>query len=47
MMMYTSAIVFQIPVEFEFIKKLDEVSYCKPWLSVSPFKSVLAPGMYK
>ncbi|KAK3098461.1 hypothetical protein FSP39_019707 [Pinctada imbricata] len=34
----------QVPVEFEFIEKLDEKSYCKPWMTLSPFKSVIAPG---
>ena len=34
----------QAYVEFEFIKKLDDSSYCKPWLSITPFKSVIKPG---
>jgi hypothetical protein len=31
-------------VEFEFIKKLDDMSYAKPWLTVSPSKEVIKPG---
>ncbi|XP_059061805.1 type II inositol 1,4,5-trisphosphate 5-phosphatase-like [Achroia grisella] len=28
----------KLPVEFEFIKKLDEASFCKEWLIVEPYK---------
>ncbi|XP_061195086.1 inositol polyphosphate 5-phosphatase OCRL-like [Saccostrea echinata] len=34
----------QVPVEFEFINKLEEKSYCQPWLKISPYKSVITPG---
>uniref|UniRef100_K1PPR7 Type II inositol-1,4,5-trisphosphate 5-phosphatase n=1 Tax=Magallana gigas TaxID=29159 RepID=K1PPR7_MAGGI len=34
----------QVPVEFEFINKLEEQSYCQPWLKITPFKSVITPG---
>ncbi|XP_056015071.1 inositol polyphosphate 5-phosphatase OCRL-like isoform X2 [Ostrea edulis] len=34
----------QVPVEFEFINKLEEESYCQPWLRIKPFKSVITPG---
>ena len=37
---------FQIPVTYEFINKLDENTYCKPWLKVTPFKSVITPGRW-
>ena len=29
---------------YEFINKLDEDSYCKPWLKVTPYKAVIMPG---
>ena len=31
----------QMPVTFEFIQKLEEPSYCKPWLMATPYKSVI------
>ncbi|XP_052089119.1 inositol polyphosphate 5-phosphatase OCRL-like [Mytilus californianus] len=34
----------QVPVNFEFIQKLDEPSYCKPWMMASPSKAVITPG---
>nr|XP_022289390.1 inositol polyphosphate 5-phosphatase OCRL-1-like isoform X1 [Crassostrea virginica] len=34
----------QVPVEFEFINKLEEQSYCQPWLRITPYKSVITPG---
>lgn len=34
----------QVPVEFEFINKLEEQSYCQPWLKITPYKSVITPG---
>lgn len=34
----------QVPVTFEFIQKLDEPSYCKPWLMATPSKAVVTPG---
>ena len=37
----------QVPVQFEFIKKLNESAYCKPWLSAEPSKAVINVGMYK
>lgn len=34
----------QVPVTFEFIKKLDETSHCKPWMEVTPSQSVVISG---
>ncbi|XP_042194463.1 type II inositol 1,4,5-trisphosphate 5-phosphatase isoform X2 [Callorhinchus milii] len=34
----------QVPCQFEFITKLDEPSYCKPWLSVTPDRGILPQG---
>ncbi|XP_066538323.1 type II inositol 1,4,5-trisphosphate 5-phosphatase isoform X2 [Hoplias malabaricus] len=34
----------QVPCQFEFIKKLDEPAYCKPWLTANPPKGFLAQG---
>jgi len=34
----------QVPVQFEFIKKLDESTYCKEWLRIEPFTSFINPG---
>ena len=34
----------QVPVTFEFIKKPNEVSYCKPWLRIEPYTSRIMPG---
>lgn len=34
----------QVPVEFEFIKKLDDTSYCKEWLQVTPYADFIEPG---
>ncbi|KAJ2944472.1 hypothetical protein O0L34_g3818 [Tuta absoluta] len=31
----------KLPVEFEFIKKLDEASFCKEWLIVEPYKKCI------
>lgn len=31
----------KLPVEFEFIKKLDESSFCKEWLIVEPYKKCI------
>ncbi|CAH1122568.1 unnamed protein product [Ceutorhynchus assimilis] len=33
-----------VPAEFEFIKKLDESSYCKDWLTIMPFCGSINPG---
>lgn len=33
--------VGKLPVEFEFIKKLDETSFCKDWLIVEPYKKCI------
>ncbi|XP_030753201.1 inositol polyphosphate 5-phosphatase OCRL [Sitophilus oryzae] len=33
-----------VPAEFEFIKKLDEASYCKDWLGILPFCGSINPG---
>lgn len=34
----------QVPVQFEFIKKLDNTNYCKDWLSIKPFTGFIKPG---
>lgn len=34
----------QVPAEFEFIKKLDEATYCKDWLRIVPFSGTIDPG---
>ena len=34
----------QVPVQFGFIKKLNDTSYCKPWLSAKPAKGFVMPG---
>ncbi|XP_064897495.1 type II inositol 1,4,5-trisphosphate 5-phosphatase isoform X2 [Columba livia] len=31
----------QVPCEFEFISKPNEITYCKPWMTVTPYKGVL------
>ncbi|CAH1156231.1 unnamed protein product [Phaedon cochleariae] len=33
-----------VPAEFEFIKKLDENSYCKDWLRIIPYCGSINPG---
>ncbi|KAL5009466.1 hypothetical protein ScPMuIL_011771 [Solemya velum] len=34
----------QVPVTYEFINKLDDRNFSKPWLKVGPNKSVIVPG---
>ncbi|XP_071643159.1 inositol polyphosphate 5-phosphatase OCRL isoform X2 [Temnothorax longispinosus] len=34
----------QVPVQFEFIKKLDDTSYCKDWLHIEPYTGFIKPG---
>nr|CAD7404135.1 unnamed protein product [Timema cristinae] len=34
----------QVPVTFEFIKKLDDSSYCKDWLNIEPYAGFIMPG---
>uniref|UniRef100_A0A8C9EVV2 phosphoinositide 5-phosphatase n=1 Tax=Pavo cristatus TaxID=9049 RepID=A0A8C9EVV2_PAVCR len=34
----------QVPCQFEFISKPDEVTYCKEWLIANPSKGFLLPG---
>ncbi|KAG7283383.1 hypothetical protein CRUP_000909, partial [Coryphaenoides rupestris] len=34
----------QVPCQFEFIQKLDDATYCKPWLNANPPKGFLAQG---
>ena len=36
--------VFQVPVQFEFIKKPGEPSYAKPWLVAEPSSGFIMPG---
>lgn len=33
-----------VPAEFEFIKKLDEPTYCKDWLRITPYHGSINPG---
>lgn len=35
----------QVSTEFEFIKKLDDSSYCKEWLRIMPFSGCIRPGI--
>merc|ERR1712001_311590 len=34
----------QVPVQFEFIKKLNDKAICKPWLTVEPTSGFVMPG---
>ena len=34
----------KVPVQFEFINKLDDQTYCKPWLAVRPHKACINIG---
>ncbi|XP_013775252.1 inositol polyphosphate 5-phosphatase OCRL-1-like isoform X1 [Limulus polyphemus] len=34
----------QVPVQFEFIKKLNDTRYCKDWLNIKPYMSFIMPG---
>ncbi|XP_034936356.1 inositol polyphosphate 5-phosphatase OCRL isoform X2 [Chelonus insularis] len=34
----------QVPVHFEFIKKLDDANYCKDWLHIEPYTGFIKPG---
>lgn len=34
----------QVPVQFEFIKKLDDANYCKDWLHIEPYMGFIMPG---
>ncbi|KAI4894359.1 hypothetical protein NFI96_032795, partial [Prochilodus magdalenae] len=34
----------QVPCQFEFIQKLDEPAYCKPWLTANPPRGFLGQG---
>ena len=34
----------QVPVQFEFIKKLNDKAICKPWLTVEPNNGFVMPG---
>lgn len=34
----------QVPVYFEFIKKLNDEAFCKSWLQISPFSGLVMPG---
>ncbi len=34
----------QVPVQFEFIKKLQDKAICKPWLTVEPSRGFIMPG---
>lgn len=40
----TIANVGQVPVQFEFIKKLNDTTYCKDWLKIKPYSSFIMPG---
>lgn len=39
-----SKCVWQVPVEFSFIKKLNDSSYCKDWLRITPYCGCIKPG---
>ncbi|KAG7153258.1 Inositol polyphosphate 5-phosphatase OCRL-like, partial [Homarus americanus] len=43
----TEIILEPVPVQFEFIKKLNDTSYCKPWLSIRPYVNFIMPGDYE
>ena len=34
----------KVPVQFEFIQKPGEESYCKPWLTADPYSGFIMPG---
>lgn len=34
----------RFPLTFEFIKKPNEISYCKDWLRITPYKASIKPG---
>ncbi|KAK6633561.1 hypothetical protein RUM44_004168 [Polyplax serrata] len=34
----------QVPAQFVFIKKLNDASFCKDWLHIEPYQSLIAPG---
>ncbi|UYV75214.1 OCRL [Cordylochernes scorpioides] len=36
----------KVPVQFEFIKKLSDISYCKEWLNIKPYTDFILPGTY-
>ncbi|GFS13828.1 inositol polyphosphate 5-phosphatase OCRL-1-like [Elysia marginata] len=40
----TIANVGQAPVEFQFINKLDDTSYCRPWLKATPNQAIISAG---
>lgn len=42
--MLTVANTGQVPVQFEFIRKLNDKSICKPWLKVEPSTGFVMPG---
>lgn len=42
---YSLHFVNQVPVQFEFIKKLDDTSYCKDWLHIEPYTGFIKPGI--
>ena len=35
----------QVPVQFEFIQKPGQKSYCKPWLKAEPSSGFIMPGI--
>lgn len=37
----------QVPAQFEFIKKLDDTSFCKEWLHIEPYEGLIAPGIFR
>lgn len=39
-------LLLQVPVQFEFIKKLDDSKYCKEWLNIDPALGFIMPGIY-
>jgi len=38
--------VLKVPVQFEFINKLNDSHYCKPWLSIEPSRGFIHISQY-
>jgi len=39
--------VLKVPVQFEFINKLNDDHYCKPWLSIEPSRGFIHISQYR
>lgn len=46
MNVFYCAIVAQVPVQFEFINKLSDNHYCKPWLTIEPPRGFIHVSKY-